>query len=39
MRQAEIWMFDQLAGRLWENEEGFFFAYDPAYCAAGGWTK
>ncbi len=36
MRQAEIWMFDQLAGRLWENEEGFFFAYDPAYCAAGG---
>ena len=30
---AEIYMFDMLAGRLWEKEpRGYAFAYDEAYC-------
>ncbi len=33
MREAEIWMLGRFAGRLTENEDGFFFAYDPAYIA------
>ena len=32
MRVAEIFMFDKLAGRLWEKEpRGYVFAYEEAY--------
>lgn len=31
MRQADIYLFDRLAGRLIEDEEGYTFQYDPIY--------
>jgi serine/threonine-protein kinase HipA len=31
MRQAEIYLYDRLAGMLTENEDGYTFTYDPAY--------
>lgn len=31
MKRAEIYLYDSLAGLLVENENGFTFAYDPAY--------
>lgn len=36
MRAAEIWMFGKCAGRLWENEEGFFFHYANEYVDDAG---
>ena len=33
MRMAEIYMFEMLAGRIWETEpRGYAFAYDEVYC-------
>lgn len=32
MRQAEIYMHGRKAGMLWQNEEGYYFAYDTDYC-------
>lgn len=34
MREAEIFMFNRLAGRLWENEEGYWFQYDREYLGS-----
>jgi serine/threonine-protein kinase HipA len=31
MKQAAIYMHDQLAGRLWQDEDGYHFEYDAAY--------
>ena len=31
MREAEIYMFERLAGRLREDEEGYWFQYDRDY--------
>lgn len=31
MKRAEIYLYDRLAGSLVEDENGFTFAYDPAY--------
>ena len=32
MRKAEVYVFDRLAGRIWEREPyGFAFAYDDSY--------
>jgi len=31
MRQGEIWVHDQKAGMLIENDEGYLFQYDKAY--------
>ena len=32
MRKAEVYLFDRLAGRIWEREPyGFAFAYDDSY--------
>ena len=33
MRQAEIYLYGRLAGRLTENEYGYTFQYDAAYLA------
>jgi serine/threonine-protein kinase HipA len=34
MRKANVYMHDKLAGKLEENEEGYFFKYDSAYLNA-----
>ncbi|MDO6737366.1 HipA N-terminal domain-containing protein [Wenyingzhuangia sp. 2_MG-2023] len=31
MRQGEVWVHDQFAGLLTENEEGYVFCYDTDY--------
>ncbi|MBR6057054.1 MAG: HipA N-terminal domain-containing protein [Victivallales bacterium] len=31
MRQAEVFLYDRLAGRLLEDENGYSFQYDAAY--------
>lgn len=28
MKRATVYMYDRLAGRLWEDEDGFTFEYD-----------
>ena len=33
MRQGEIWVHNQKAGMLIENDEGYLFQYDKAYLA------
>ena len=34
MRQAEIRIADRRAGILWEQDDGYVFAYDAAYLAS-----
>ena len=34
MRHAWVLMFEQPVGKIWENEEGFFFQYLPEVVAA-----
>ena len=34
MRQADIYLYDRLAGRLVEDETGYTFRYDAGYLAA-----
>jgi serine/threonine-protein kinase HipA len=36
MRIAEVFMHEQYAGRLIEDENGYTFTYDPTYLASGG---
>lgn len=36
MKQAKVLMRDQFAGVLTENEDGYFFAYDPEYLNSEG---
>ena len=36
MRSAEIFLHEQHAGRLVEDENGYTFLYDPSYLTAGG---
>lgn len=31
MKQADVYMFDRLAGRLIEDEDGYSFAYEEEY--------
>jgi serine/threonine-protein kinase HipA len=31
MKKARVYMYDQLAGTLMEDEHGFHFEYDPSY--------
>ena len=33
MRQAEVYLYDRLAGHLTEDEEGYTFQYDDDYLA------
>lgn len=33
MRKATVTLFDQAAGEVWEDENGFHFRYLPAYLA------
>ena len=35
MRQAEIKINGQIAGNLWQDEEGYHFVYDLAYISSG----
>ncbi|RSK38922.1 HipA N-terminal domain-containing protein [Hymenobacter perfusus] len=34
MRRAEVYLHEQLAGHLTQNEQGYTFAYAPAYLTA-----
>ncbi len=36
MKRALIYLYDRLAGRLTEDENGFTFEYDSAYLASAG---
>lgn len=36
MKRADIYMFDKLAGRLTEDENGYTFAYEEEYLNAKG---
>lgn len=36
MRKAEVYLHEQLAGHLTQDEQGYTFAYAPAYLAAAG---
>lgn len=33
MRKGKVFQHEQLAGYIWENEEGFFFQYSPEYLS------
>lgn len=33
MKQAEVYLYDRLAGILTESDEGYRFCYDTAYLA------
>lgn len=35
MRIAEVFLHEQYAGRLVEDENGYTFSYDPSYLASG----
>ena len=36
MRKAEVYLHEQLAGHLTQDEQGYTFAYAPDYLAAAG---
>lgn len=36
MRRAEVYLREQLAGHLTQDEQGYTFAYAPAYLATAG---
>jgi len=35
-RQAKVYLFNVLAGRLMEDEHGYTFQYEPAYLSSAG---
>ena len=36
MKTARVYLYDRLAGRLVEDENGFTFSYDSSYLASDG---